>query len=317
MNKTTLLTNGRVYTLDAALPKATTIAVRDGKILAVGGDTLLDEFAVGNVESVDLAGRCVVPGLVDSHVHFRNFSLYRRRVNLDFAESLSAVLQRIALYAADSANIEKSGWLRGRGWAQDGWVDNRFPTAADLDQIAGQIPACMIHKSGHAAWVNSKALRMAGVTENTPDPPGGQIQRDAAGRPTGILFEDAMNLVTHFIPPPVHEEVVAAMREGQHYCWQVGLTGIHDFDGRSCFLALQELHAQRELGLRVVKNIPVACWNMPSAWACVPALAMNGCELAASRSSRMARSVRERRRWSSRMRTTPVTMASLLPKRKR
>ena len=132
MDKIMLLTNGRIYTLDDNRPAASAVAVGDGKILAVGEDDLIDAFASQQVERVDLDGRCVIPGLVDSHVHFRVFSLARRRVDLDNAGSLDEVLGRIAAYASDEKNIERSGWLRGRGWTQASWSDNRFPTAADL-----------------------------------------------------------------------------------------------------------------------------------------------------------------------------------------
>ncbi len=258
MAETLLLTNGRIYTMDNARPSAKVLAIRDGKILACGNDELLREFDGPDIEVVDLGGRCVIPGLVDSHVHFRGFSLARRRVDLDNAASRDEVLQRIAAYAGDPKNVARSGWLRGRGWSQDSWLDKRFPTARDLDQVVGRKPAFMIHKSGHAAWVNGSALRLAGITAETPDPPSGEIQRDDQGRPTGILFEDAMELVGSLIADPPLEEVVEAMRDAQAYCWEVGLTGIHDFDGRSSFLALQQLHAHEELNLRVVKNIPVA-----------------------------------------------------------
>jgi predicted amidohydrolase YtcJ len=138
------------------------------------------------------------------------------------------------------------------------WAAGAFPTAADLDAVAPEIPAFLVHKSGHAAWVNSAALRRAGVDATTPDPVGGQVQRNERGEPTGILLETAMNLVRSCIPVATEDEVAAAMLAAQRYCWQVGLTGIHDFDGRRAFRALQMLHAERELGLRVVKNIPVA-----------------------------------------------------------
>lgn len=257
MAETLLLTNGRIYTMDDARPTATMLAIRDGKILACGNDDLLREFDAPGLEIVDLGGRCVIPGLVDSHVHFRGFSLARRRVDLDNAVSRDEVLQRIAAYAANPKS-SSGGWLRGRGWSQDSWTDKQFPTAADLDQIVGRTPACMVHKSGHATWVSSSALRLAGITAETPDPLSGEIQRDDRGQPTGILFEDAMDLVSNLIPDPPLAEVVDAMRDAQAYCWEVGLTGIHDFDGRSSFLALQQLHANGELNLRVVKNIPVA-----------------------------------------------------------
>ena len=258
MDEILLLTNGRIYTMDADLPYATAAAIRDGRILALGDNDLLADFEGHPIEHVDLGGRCAIPGLVDAHVHFRQFSLGRRRVDLDFAASLEEVKQRIAAFAADDRHVERSGWLRGWGWTQGAWSEGRFPTAADLDQIVTHVPALMTHKSGHAIWVNSKALRLAGITSQTPDPPSGEIQRDGRGQPTGILFEDAMDLVYDLIPEEPLEEVIEAMREAQEYCWSVGLTGIHDFDGRNCFLALQQLHRDNELNFRIVKNIPVA-----------------------------------------------------------
>jgi predicted amidohydrolase YtcJ len=252
-----ILTDGRIYTMDPNRPRATAVAIENGRIVAVGSDVVIKDAYASGAEQIDLDGRCVTPGLVDAHVHFRMFSLARRRVDLDNAASLDEVLQRIASYADMYADYDPSVWLQGRGWQQDTWRERRFPTAADLDRIVSQRPACMVHKSGHAAWVNTRALREAGITAETPDPPGGQIQRDENGRPSGVFFEDAINLVTGRIPEPSLDEVVDAMREGQAYCWTVGLTGIHDFDGRSCFLALQNLHENQELGLRIVKNIPV------------------------------------------------------------
>ncbi len=258
MAATLVLGNGAIYTLDPAYPQVTAVAVRDKRILAVGDDAAMKELLGAGGEWVDLNGRCVVPGLVDAHVHFHGFSIARQRVDLDNAASLEEVLARIAERSAEHGSAgDADSWLRGRGWAQGAWEERRFPTAADLDRVVADRPACMTHKSGHAVWVNSKALRMAHIAGATPDPPGGQIQRDAQGQPTGVFFEDAIELITRHIPEPGPAAVQQAMREAQEYCWQVGLTGLHDFDGRACFEALQVLHEKRELGLRVLKNIPV------------------------------------------------------------
>lgn len=254
MNQTTVLHNGRFYTIDPAQPTATTVAIRDGRILAVGSNNDLANLT-GVTERIDLNGRCVTPGLVDAHVHFKNFAIARLRVNLDGCSSLDEALSRIRQQAA-AENGES--WLQGWGWGQDQWAERAFPTAAALDRIVPDRPAYLTHKSGHAAWANSRALQLAGITAATADPPGGQIQRADDGQPTGVLFEEAMKLVSTHIPPPTEAEIVAAMRQAQTYCWQVGLTGVHDFDGRSCFHALQTLYQNGELGLRVVKNIPVA-----------------------------------------------------------
>ncbi len=249
-----VLTNGHIYTLDLANPRATAVAIRDDQIMAVGDDDAMKELLGPGGEWVDLGGRFVTPGLVDAHVHFQHFAISLQTADLDRAATRAEALERIAAFAV---RHPETGWLRGRGWSQDAWPDRAFPTAADLDAVVPDRPAYLAHKSGHAAWANSAALKLARIDATTPDPPSGQIQRDADGNPTGIFFEDAMELVAAYIPKPTPAEVADAMRQAQAYCWSVGLTGLHDFDGRDCFTALQLLREAGELGLRVVKNIPV------------------------------------------------------------
>jgi predicted amidohydrolase YtcJ len=255
MTASLVLANGRVYTMNPNQPSATAVALRGQHVLAVGNDLEMEALLAVNGQKIDLGGICVTPGLVDAHVHFQHFALSLKNVDLDGAASLEDALQRVAAFVAGVSG--DTGWLRGRGWSQDTWPDRAFPTAADLDAVVSDRPVYLAHKSGHAAWVNSMALRQCRIHATTNDPPGGQIQRDVAGLPTGILFEDAMGLVGDHIPRPTPDELVTAMRQAQHHCWEVGLTGIHDFDGRDCFTALQMMHERRELGLRVLKNIPV------------------------------------------------------------
>lgn len=254
MTASLVMTNGHIFTLDPARPRATAVAIRDGRIMAVGDDDRMRELLGRGGEWVDLGGRFVTPGLVDAHVHFQHFAISLQNVDLDGAATREGALDRIAAFAEQSKG---TGWLRGRGWSQDAWPDRAFPTAADLDAIVPERPAYFSHKSGHAAWVNSAALKLARINATTADPPSGQIQRDASGNPTGIFFEDAMDLVAAHIPRATPAQVAEAMKEAQAYCWSVGLTGLHDFDGRDCFLALQMLREAGELGLRVVKNVPV------------------------------------------------------------
>src|SRR5262249_55130619 len=143
------------------------------------------------------------------------------------------------------------------GWNQTRW-GGAFPTAAQLDTVAPDRPVYLSAKSGHAAWVNSAALRLAGITAGTPDPAGGQIGRDERDQPDGTLFENAMELVSRLLLQPTAEDVARAMIAGQEHAWRAGLTGVHDFDGIRCFSAFQLLRERGQLGLRVVKNIPVA-----------------------------------------------------------
>lgn len=256
MIATLVLTGGSIYTQAPYRPKASAVAVRDGIVVATGSDDEMRGLLANGGEHIDLGGRCVIPGLVDAHVHFQGFALSLRNVDLDGAVSPDEVLKRVGVFAARSS-AESSPWLRGRGWSQEIWPERRFPSAADLDAVVPDRPVFLAHKSGHAAWVNSLALRRCHVTRDTPDPPGGRIVRDANGEPTGILLEEAIDLVSDRIPRPTPSELADAMRQAQDYCWRVGLTGFHDFDGRDCFRALQVLHEQGMLGLRVVKNVPV------------------------------------------------------------
>ena len=258
MSATMILLNGRIYTLNPQQPTATAVAIRDGKVLAVGHDDEIKLLLAAGGEVVDLNGRCLTPGLVDAHVHFQFFALSLQRVDLSNTKSLDEALDRItAKLPTDNRLLITDYWLQGRGWRVTDWHQTHFPTAAHLDAIASDMPICLRDHSGHAAWVNSRALHLAHIDAQTADPPGGQIQRDENGQPTGILFEDAIDLVTRHIPEATTDQIAEAMRQAQAYCWRVGLTGIHDFDGRSCFIALQTLQQNGELGLRVVKNVPV------------------------------------------------------------
>ncbi len=254
MNVSLVLTNGRIYSQDLSNPFSTAVAISGNQILALGNDQKIRSLLGTNGEWIDLAGRCVVPGLVDAHVHFQGYSLSLQRIDLSGAKSLDESLERIHNGISD---YREGDWIEGRGWNQNDWDDGKFPSAAYLDQIVSRIPVMLRHKSGHAAWVNSRALRLAGIGTDTPDPPGGEIQRDETGNPTGILFEDAMKLVGHIIPRSSEARLVDAMRGAQDHCLRNGLTGIHDFDGRACFGALQTMRLNHELNLRVVKNIPV------------------------------------------------------------
>jgi len=249
-----LLVNGRIFTLDPGRRWASALAIAGERILDVGaGHDLRDLLAPGG-EVLDLGGRCVLPGLTDSHIHFTWYALGLRDLDLSGAASLSETL---ALVAARIRETPPGGWVVGRGWDQERWPERRFPTAADLDGVSPAHPVMLTAKSGHALVANSRALRLAGVVAETPDPPGGRIGRDAEGRLDGMLFESsAMDLVADLVPLPGPEAVGDVLREAFPSAWRVGLTAIHDVDGPPAFAAYQRLHARSELGLRVVKYIP-------------------------------------------------------------
>ncbi len=246
-----LLVNANVYTLDGAYPRATTILVRDGRIAAVGDDSVR-ALADRGCPIHDAKGATVVPGMVDAHIHWEWTALNLKRIDLFDVPSRQEAVRRVA----EAARRAKPGeWLIGFGWAQGMWPDPVFPTAADLDAVAPNHPVYLPARSGHATWVNSAALKLAGITDSTANPPGGEIQRDPKGRATGILLEEASSLVGRVVPKPSAEEIAAAMEEAQRLAWRCGLTGLHDYDCTSAFEAFQLLHERGKLGLRVVKNI--------------------------------------------------------------
>ena len=249
-----VLINGRIHTLDPRRPLVSAIATVGERILAVGDEALaLRESPACGGQVYDLEGRCVLPGLTDSHIHFMWYTLGLHDLDLTGCRSLDEMVARLA----DRVRQTPPGqWIRGRRWDQETWPDRRFPTAADLDAAAPHHPVVLIAKSGHAAVANSQALRQAGITAQTPDPPGGRIGRDAAGVPNGMLFEDsAMGQVLDILPPPDAAQVAEWMQNAFPHAWRVGLTTIHDVDAAPAFEVYQRLYARGKLGLRVAKYL--------------------------------------------------------------
>lgn len=246
-----LLHNARIYTLHPLHPHATALAVDGERIRAVGGESLLDEFD-GKGERIDLEGRAVIPGLIDAHMHLSAYALGLQQVNCETttrAECLAGIAERVA-------HTPPGEWILGHGWNQNMWSEG-YGRATDLDAVAPENPVYLTAKSGHAAWVNSRAMSLAGISASTEDPPGGRIQRDEQGHPSGILFEAAMDLVAKVIPPFTPQQIAQAIRTAQKTLWQFGVTFVHDFDEMVCFAALQILQANGELGIRVLKGIPL------------------------------------------------------------
>lgn len=247
-----VLYHGLLYTFDPDRPRATALAAREGVIVYVGDDATARSLLAPGGEALDLHGYCAIPGLVDAHLHFDYLSRSLLTVNAETA-TLGEALTRVAEHAAA---LPDAAWITGHGWNHNAW-DGRLPTAAHLDQATPHHAVALSAKSGHALWVNSRALQLAGISRETPDPPGGQIVRDAQGEPTGILLESASELVFALIPEPTLDEVVEAQRQGMALALRSGLTGIHDMDGPRSFAAEQVLHQRGELGLRVLKSIPL------------------------------------------------------------
>ncbi len=251
MKDTTLLVNATIYTLQPHQPAASALAVRHGRILAVGSQQQVRQ-AVGEAEVVDLHQQTVIPGLTDAHIHLQYYSLGLQKVDCE-TTTRSECLRRVA----ERAQTTPPGqWILGHGWNQNNWLEG-FGTATDLDAAAPHHPVYLTAKSLHAGWANHQALGSSGISAQTADPQGGWLGRDAQGQPDGILYESAMGLVEAALPQPTPAEVAEAIHAAIPHLWQMGLTGVHDFDRRTCFTALQMLHQRGQLGLRVVKSLPL------------------------------------------------------------
>ncbi len=247
-----ILYNGNIHTLWDAQPHATAIAIKNGRVVALGTDEVIRALAPRATQQ-DLNGATVIPGLIDAHVHWQWTAEHMHSVNVFEVPSKAIALERVAERATQLAPGE---WVRGHGWLQDLWDGRTFPTAADLDTVAPQNPVYLTAKSSHAAWVNTAALQLAGVDANTPEPTGGTIMRDGGGNPNGILLEaPAMRLVADLIPARTPEQIADQMLEAQRQANAQGLTAIHDLDNPECLAAMQILRERGQLSLRVTKYI--------------------------------------------------------------
>jgi predicted amidohydrolase YtcJ len=247
--------NGPIYTLDPALPLARALAIRDGRVIAVGSEGHVQASVAGQRgETVNLRGRAVVPGLTDAHVHITQQGLTMREANLAGVTSLAQAQQIIATRVAA---LPPGAWLRGGGWNHVTW-GRIWPTSADLDAVCPDRPAILTRKDGHSLWVNSRALALAGITAATPDPEGGQIQRDRDGQPTGILIETAMDLMLAAVPPLSAAERLDALRAALREALSYGLTSFHvvptpsHASGPEVLRDLQSLRAHDELTMRAL-----------------------------------------------------------------
>ena len=247
-----LLYNANIHTLDQANPKANAILIARERILAVGERDKLESIADGKIEKMDMKGKTILPGLTDAHIHIQHYALGLSKIDCE-TKTKAECLQRVAEKVKQSKPNE---WVLGHGWTQNEW-DGIFPTKEELDAIAPNNPVYLTAKSLHAAWANTAALKLANITNDTPNPNDGAIERDASGKATGILLETAMGLVSDVIAKPSIPEIEEAIEKAQSVLWKMGITGIHDFDRRESFMALQSLNAKGKLKLRVCKNIPV------------------------------------------------------------
>src|SRR3990170_3145651 len=215
-----VLRGGAVHTVDPARPRAQAVAVRGGRIVAVGTDADVGEHLGPRTRVVELRGRTLLPGFQDAHVHAVAAGLDRLRCDLrGGADDAETYLARVGEYAA--AHPERR-WIVGGGWAV-GAFPGGTPDRGLLDAVVPDRPVCLDNRDGHGVWVNSRALELAGIDRHTPDPVDGRIERDADGQPQGTLHEGATALIERHIPQPTAEEWLPPARPGPAELHRPGL----------------------------------------------------------------------------------------------
>ncbi len=256
--KARVFTNGNFWVSGRDLRRRDSLAALNGRIVCVGDyNQCLDALPIGiKPEVTDLNGKTVLPGFIDSHLHLLSFGLTLRDVSLVDIGSITELKSKVK---ARADQVSENSWVIGRGWDQDLFFEKRYPTRKDLDEASGGRPVYLTRVCGHIAVVSSKALEIAGVNRDTPDPPGGKIDRDSYGDPTGILRETAQGLVRPYIPETDYETMEDALKNAMEYVLSRGITSVHINDGQLGFPGTMELYKkvqQQGYSLRVYWDIP-------------------------------------------------------------
>jgi predicted amidohydrolase YtcJ len=249
-----LLVNGVIHTLDPDMPRVSALAIdlTSGRILAAGDDAEIRALTGPLTETIDLRGRAVLPGFIDAHAHLVNYAQSRLDVNLRDARSEEEAVARIA---ARAEQTPPGAWIFGRSWDKNHWPGQRFPSKASLDAAVPAHPVALSSHDYHSLWVNSEALRRAGIDATTPDFGRGRIGRDTAGEPDGMLYEDATELVYRIADPTSDERLLAELRLILAELRARGITGMHNIEDERSLRLLQRLRASGELSPRVLYYI--------------------------------------------------------------
>jgi len=219
-----VLVNGKVYTVNESSPLAEAIAIDGGMIIDVGSTQEI-ESSYRPRRKIDLQGKVVFPGFIDSHAHLGNLGIMLENLIVYGTTSVQEVQ---ALVAKQIAARPKGSWIRGRGWDQNRWKTKSFPTVSALDAVAPENPVYLTRVDGHAVWVNTRVLEIAKIDRSTKDPDGGKILRDARGNPTGVFIDNAIDMLNEVLPQPTSQERIAAVKLAVDECLRNGLTEVHD-----------------------------------------------------------------------------------------
>lgn len=251
--------NGRVHCMDEGSTIAEAFAVRDGRIVATGTNKAILSNWVAP-EATDLELRHVFPGFIDAHAHL--FGLGEESSILGLLDKSQDQVLEMLRQRADS--LPAGTWIRGRGWDQNQWPGMAFPEKGSLDLVTEKHPVFLSRIDGHAVWVNSLALELSGITNSTPDPDGGRIVRDARGEATGILLDQAIELVRSSIPTPSVEDMKSSYTLAIEQCLSAGMTGMHDMGMTATGIeAIRQLIKQKQFPFHVAGYIDDA---NPTTW---------------------------------------------------
>jgi len=264
MNMALLLRNGRVWTGTPALPEAEAIGIVGDRVVAVG-DAARVRAALGqNAEEIDLGGRRVVPGFIDNHVHFLSGGEHLLGLDLSSADSPDDFVRRVfaAVEAHRTATVPpRGGWITGGRWDNARWPGGQWPHRRLIDPFSADVPIFLRRADGHMALANTCALRLTGITRDTASPPGGSIDRDTDGEPTGILRETAMALVETRIPHSTPVEKERAIRAALAHAAALGVTGVNDFESPEVLPIYRALEAADKLTCRITYWHGIRQWE--------------------------------------------------------
>ena len=254
-----VLLNGKIWTVNDAQPVAEAVACLHGRIIAVGSVQNVRHLIGAGTKVIDLKGRLVVPGFNDAHVHFFNGGAGLASVQLREAKSEADFRERIRTFVA---KLRPGRWILEGNWDHENWTPARLPTRQLIDDVTPGNPVFVQQLDGHMALANSLALKLAGITRATPDPPGGTIVRDDKGEPTGVLKDAAMNAVYRVMPEPKEDEIIEAIKAAMRYAAENGVTSVQDMSASADVLAVcQKLLANDELTVRIYGHQPLSAWE--------------------------------------------------------
>ena len=244
-----ILQNGTIYTANDAQWTAAAVAIKGDEIIFVGSVADAQNFIGENTNIFDLGGDTVFPGLTDAHTHIKWVGQRELGLNLQNIDDLGETVEAMRLYAE---NIAEGDWITGKGWIEQKWADQRFLNKSDVDYFSKNKPLVVTRGGEHSILANSKAMEIAGITRDTPDPVGGSILKDENGEPSGMFIDNAMALIRNHIPAPTREEEKKSLQAGLDFMSGMGWTQVQEAGGDYADVELlKEIHAEGKLKTRL------------------------------------------------------------------